>query len=396
MVLKAAWNQRYSKHRVMNLKEYIFKRNELVENFAKKSKIWQSDIMIAKFNIVSACLSNYLPKVALQAHRKIFKDIFLHQQLSLFDQHFNELPDYVVYENLNAEIWEILKKGPSIICTFHTGSYRLLNLFLAKHNIAYSLVTSNSVMTQHGISFKKMYNEVSSDILIEEGLKIIDCENANSGLEIIKDIKKGRKILIYIDGNSGSGRETINNSNKCEINFLNQKIFARLGIGYLAHRMQIPILTIVSYRNSINEIRLKFFDPIFSDEKQEKTLSAKKVTQDIYDFVAPIIQQYPEQWEAWLYLHKVADTRGTNLNLVPDHLMSPIENKKLHFNASCFGIFKIATSYFLFTKATYKSYQIEESVYNLLKRCSEQPVLRKEILLVEFAELYKRNVIVPL
>ena len=98
----------------MNLKEYIFKRNELVENFAKKSKIWQSDIMIAKFNIVSASLSNYLPNVALQAHHKIFKDIFLHQQLSLFDQHFNELPDYVVYENLNAEIWEILKKLPNI------------------------------------------------------------------------------------------------------------------------------------------------------------------------------------------------------------------------------------------------------------------------------------------
>ena len=35
----------------------------------------------------------------------------------------------------SKEIWDILRTKNSIICTFHTGSYRLINLFLAKNKM---------------------------------------------------------------------------------------------------------------------------------------------------------------------------------------------------------------------------------------------------------------------
>lgn len=378
----------------MQLEEYLIQRNEIVNNFSKKSKVWQEDIMIAKFNIVSACLSNYLPNIPQEEHTQIFKNIFIHQKLSMFEQSFYELPDYVAYENLNAQIWNLLKKRTSIICTFHTGSYRLINLFLAKNKIPYSLVVSKDAIATQGSTFKKMFNELNKSENTQEGLKIIDAESPNSLLQMIRDLKSGRNLVLYIDGNSGSGIETINNNNNCVVNFLNKKIYARQGIAFLAHRMQIPILTVASYRESLNEIKLKFFDPIFSDREQDRDAFIKNTTQNIYDLIAPIIKKYPEQWEAWLYLHKVADTTENIFDIDSESTILPQANDRFRFNSSCFGIFKIIKESFLFKKSNYKSYRISDSVYDVLNMCMTEPVMGNQIFIAEFAELYKSRVLV--
>jgi len=379
----------------MILEEYIFKKKELVTKFAQKSKVWNEEIMIAKFNIVSACLSNYLPEINVNVHKQLFRKIFLHQQLSIFEQSFFELPDYVVYENLNTQIWNLLSNGASIICTFHTGSYRLINLFLAKNKIPFSLVVSKDMIEREGELLKGMYDEYNKPDNTQEGFRLIDAESPSSGLQMIKDLKQGRNLVIYVDGNIGAGNETINNNNSCEINFLHSKIFARQGVGFLAHILQVPVLTVASYRKSINEIKLKFFDPVFPDVNKDRALFAKKVMQEIYDLAAPIVKEYPEQWEAWLYLHKVITPTGNDIIIAPENINLPDTNDKLRFNSSCFGIFKIVSNCFLFKKSNYKSYKISDAVYNLLVSSTFNPIPSSEVVLNEFAELYVNKVLVP-
>lgn len=379
----------------MILEEYILKKTELVTKFAQKSKLWNEDIMIAKFNIVSACLSNYLPEISPSEHLRIFKNIFLHQQLSKFEQSFFELPDYIGYENLTTQIWSLLNKGASIICTFHTGSYRLINLFLAKNKIPFSLVVSKEMIAVEGDSLKEMYEMLNKLDNSHEGLKLIDAESPSSGLQMIKDLKQGRNLVIYVDGNVGAGNETINNNNSCEINFLHHKIFVRQGVGVLAHALQVPLVTVASYRKSINEIKLKFFDPIFSDVNLDRAQFTKKNMQEIYDLVAPIIIEYPDQWEAWLYLHKVTAPNGNDIIIALENTNLPDTNDKLRFNSSCFGIFKIVSDCFLFKKSNYKSYKISDAVYNLLVSSAFKPIPSSEVVLNEFAELYVNKVLVP-
>jgi lauroyl/myristoyl acyltransferase len=375
----------------MDLDEYIIKRNDIINSFDRKAKLWHDDLMLAKFNIVSACLSNYLPHIRYNEHEKIFKNIFLHQQLSIFEQSFYDLPDYVVYENMNAEIRGMLEKGGSIICTFHTGSYRLINLFLAKHKIPFSLVLSKEAMETQGESFKSMFIELNKDSTKQIDLKLIDAESPTSALQMIKDIKKGRNLVIYVDGNTGAGAETSNNQNHCNIDFLNQKIFARQGVGFLAHMLQAPVLTVASFRKSISDIRLRFYDPIFPDKGEDKVIEAKRITKNIFNLVAPLIKEYPEQWDAWFYLHKVSDVQE-QVSEIPKPY--PASNDKLIFNSSSFGIFKIIQSSFLFKKSNYKSYKISNQVYTQLIKCTTGPVKRKEINIPEFGELYKNNVLV--
>ena len=120
----------------------------------------------------------------------------------------------------------------------------------------------------------------------------------------------------------------------------------------------------------------------------------KKTTQDIYDLIAPIIKQYPEQWEAWLYLHKVADTTDNNHDSNDELIILPEDNDKLRFNSSSFGIFKIFKDSFLFKKSNYKSYRISDAVYDLLAGCMSEPIMRNQILIAEFTELLKSKVLV--
>lgn len=378
----------------MDLEEYILKRNEIINKFDRKSKLWQDDMMVAKFNIVSAGLSNYLPQINHAEHVNIFKNIFLHQQLSIFEQSFYELPDYVVYENLNAEVRRLLEKGGAIICTFHTGSYRLINLFLAKNKIPFSLVLSKEAIETQGESFKKIFTELNSEDPEQANLKLIDAESPESALQMIKDIRKGRCLVIYVDGNTGSGSETINNQNHCNIDFLHQKIFARQGVGFLSHMLQIPVLTVASFRKSINDIRLRFFNPIFPDMEEDRATAAGKMTQNIFDLITPIIKEYPEQWDAWMYLHKVCNVVNVPAHAFIPEMALPNANDKVIFNSASFGIFKIVQNSFLFKKSSYKSYKISHEVYRHLRKCARKPVARNEINIPEFGELYENNVLV--
>ena len=59
--------------------------------------------------------------------------------------------------------------------------------------------------------------------------------------------------------------------------------------------------------NKNKKIECDTFDPIVPDSNKERNVFAEETTQQIYDLAAPLIKAYPEQWEGWLYIHKVAN-----------------------------------------------------------------------------------------
>jgi hypothetical protein len=194
-----------------------------------------------------------------------------------------------------------------------------------------------------------------------------------------------------MDGNTGAGAATTKNDNRCSVNFLGQQIFARKGIAFLAHAANIPIITAASYRVSWGDIRLKFFDPIFPDLNKERGLFAEETTQVIYNLVAPLIKQYPEQWEAWLYIHKVAHIVNIDKDKTDKKVNS--ETEKIKLDSFRFGIFKLNGSSFLLRKNTYSFYEISNSLYDILVKCDNGYVRKDCIDYTLFNQLYEQGVI---
>jgi lauroyl/myristoyl acyltransferase len=377
----------------MKSKEYDTKRNELIKSFDNFS-IKDDEGLTAQFNIVSASLSNFLPGIPFTSHLEIYKNILLHKKLSIFEQQSYDVLDYLTIENDGNAISVFLKKQPCIICTFHTGSYRVINLLLTKYNIPFSLAIGKEIGESEGHLFSSIFNKLA-DTSSPEQFKIINAENPKAGLQMLRELKHGRTLVLYIDGNSGAGIDTVENENSCLVNFMEQQIYARKGIAFLSFVANVPILTAASYRASWDDIRLRFFDPILPSCSPDRESFAIEGTQSLYDLVSPVIKSYPEQWEGWLYIHKTAKVKddAVSTTLIDNHLSA---KDSLCFNSSQFGIFKVSSTTFLFRKRAYLFYEIDNEVYKQLIECIARPLRKEDFEERLFDQLYSHGVLMKL
>ncbi|HEX7904913.1 MAG TPA: hypothetical protein VF487_13635 [Chitinophagaceae bacterium] len=371
--------------------EYFQAKESLLQNFSKGFRINENEQLNGQFTLISAGLSNYLPSISFQQHEEIFKTLLLHKKLSALEQGSSDALALTTIEDYTDEIEDILKNKAAIICTFHTGSYRLINLYLAKKGIPFSLVIGKEVMNQEGGDFLSLYKDNSCN---KNGFRIIDAEDPHSALQMLRQLKSGNNLMIYLDGNVGAGNQTIQNDNNCLINFLEQKIYARKGVGYLAHAAGVPIIPVVCYRKSWSDIYLKFFNPIYPNSDFPRNEYAEKITQFLYDLVSPFIIQYPEQWEAWLYLHKIAHIINHEVDEHQNKKVSFNRPEQVLFNAERFGLYKISGRPFLFQKSTYFSYPIDRELYQFLGECISKPIGTEKIDEHLFNDLLGRRVLI--
>lgn len=373
----------------MSPQNYLEVRNELVSSF-HNFNIEENETLNSQFNLVSASLSNFLPGIPFSSHAGIYQNILLHKKLSILEQESFEIFDFVETEGLHDNILSTLKNKPSIVCTFHTGSYRVINLFLAKHKIPFTLVIGKLISEQEGSTFSKLYDQLNA--ANENGFRIINAESPVAGIQMLRELKQKRTLVLYIDGNSGAGSKTNENENSCTVQFLQSQIFARKGIAFLAHTAGVPLITVASDRPALEKIRLRFFEAILPDQTMDRDEFAKRSTQQIFDYVMPLITSYPEQWEGWLYLHKVANVKAPRATIEYSNNIN-MANEKLVFNCNQFGIFKVQNISFLLRKADYSLYEISTELFDRLKECKHRPAGR-EYFEHSFHELYGQGVLV--
>lgn len=374
----------------MSATNFIVKRNEIVQHYLKESLVNNDDNLYGQYTIVSANLSNYLPNLDPDKHMELFVNLMIHKKVSKLEQTDMTGLQYLQAEGFWDDASNLLRNQPSIICTFHTGSYRMLNLFLAKMQIPFTLVVGNSIMQEEGNDYISIYNDAIGHKNIE-GLKIIDAESPKSALLMLRELKRGRSLVLYLDGNTGAGVATSKNNNQCLVNFLHQQLFARKGIAFLAHVANVPIIPVINYRKSWNDVRLKFHPPMAPDQNIDRERFAMETTQHLYDLVSEVVRSYPEQWEAWLYLHKVANI--INKRTSPQ---GQSNGSFLKFDLSRFGVFKINKNSFLFQKDTYTSFPINHSLFRQLKKNIKNPINPADIKKEYLEELCENGVLIYL
>lgn len=244
------------------------------------------------------------------------------------------------------------------------GSYRLINLFLIKYKIAYSLVISKRLLKEQGNDYLDFYTkQCDSD---EVRFEIIDADSPTSTINMVKHLKKGRSLLIYTDGNLGTGVDIENSRNTCLINFLSQRIYARTGVAYLSYLLSVPIIPVFSYINTQKKDVLKFEEIIMPNPNSTRLEYCNYLTRLIYGNAEALIRKYPDQWEGWLYLHKIAVIDKIFENKCSCFSLKNTSNTNLIFNKLDFGLFQIGGTYYLFQKKGYKSYEIQKDLYKLL------------------------------
>ena len=355
----------------------------------KKEEVFTS----GKFNLMSASLYNFLPKITYDKHEGIFRNISINQKLSSLEQGYLNIQNRIVYENFSPDLLNTLKNNNGIICTFHLGSYRLINQFLLLNKMPLTIVASKAVVELQTDDFMNIRDKV--DAQDSDLIKIIDAESEHAITKILRDIKAGRILVFYIDGNMGTGENSPNNPNLINVSFLGKRLLVRKGIAYISHLAKVPIYTVACFRKKLDDIRIHFFDPIYPVSFSNRNKYAEFATQKIYHYIEPIIKKYPEQWEAWLYIHKAINfSNEPDKEEIMSDLSIPIESSLFVLNLREFGVFNLLECTYLFRKKGFKSYLIDLNLFDFLKKSITKPIKRTEINEVVFSQLYQNRVLI--
>jgi lauroyl/myristoyl acyltransferase len=362
----------------MTQQEYVTRKQELIHQSSSRFNLTKDDKLNRTLNFVSANFLNFIPSLPIEEHEDAFKKIFVHQSLSVLDeQHIDVLDKNVEIEGMDNEGLEYLRNNPAIICTFHMGSSRLLNHYLAKNGVNLTLVLSDFSMKANGGFFNKMYEGYKKlSGFKEDRISIISVDEPNAVRKMLGELKNGRKLLIYIDGNSGSGNKNIQNENSCEIDFLEESIYARAGVAYLSYLAQVPIVEAVSYRKNWEDIVLKFNKFIEPNRNVDRETYFQTTTEGIYKRFSEVLRQHPEQWEGWLNLHEVINPKAFKNTASVINNKAELSEKQLILNKYNFGVFNIDDDHFLFDKKKYNSFKINRNIYKKLFNSHIEPIDR--------------------
>ncbi len=324
--------------------------------FAPISSLWY------KFQVVSASFHNFLPSLEYREHEPNFIRLLENQKRTYAEQYISGLPDKLKVRFHGYTLQDI-KDRPGIICTFHSGSFRMIGHYLAENGISFVLLVSKDGLQREDELASRKYDERQRQML---GLDLIDANDSNSLFRITRELRKGKSILIYADGNTGTGDER-SGHNLLSIPFLNQQIRARAGAAFISHLTSVPIYPVISTRQWKYVPCLDFFRPILPDKKLNRQVFAEQAISRIYKYLEKAVEKKPWQWEAWLYLHEHAGIT----NPIPEQESLPIraEGKKkrqVRFNEQDYSFFSVYGKYFLFRKSNYQCFEIERWLYQRL------------------------------
>lgn len=333
--------------------------------------------------LFSANLTNFLPQVRESEHESLYTNLLRNLSLEKFDRQLMHLSDVSALEGDLSLINN--PKKPFIFCTFHIGSYRLIANALLRKGYQFSTLVRQEIFETKRAEFKEYCTNMHDTFQTPSKVNILNAEDPRVLLQMTRELKAGRSLLVYIDGDTGSGEE-----HKTVVDFLNQQIKVRKGIPYASYLSGVPILPIVQYRKQNLQNVLRIGKPIAIKKNEGREEFSQRSLRAIYKYFGGYIKKYPDQWEGWTYIHNAMVIRPESNTTTTYNL-----NRKANyrFNQSRYRIFELESNYLLFDRSAYETFEITADMKHYLST----PVVRNPIKTLGaniFGELLTRSILV--
>jgi predicted LPLAT superfamily acyltransferase len=217
---------------------------------------------------------------------------------------------------------------------------------LAEAGIPFSLVVNHEVYTQEGANFKTGFDRFKSSSSQSFGL--INAEESDALFKMLRAFKSGQNLLIYVDGNTGTGTK---NTNNLVVDFMQGRLSVRKGVAVLASVLKCPIYPVSCIRPALDEVHFKMHKVLFGHEAADREAFVRQSMQQLYNNLASLLKKDPFQWECWLYLHQFL------VLLKADVPPVQIKIKELG-DARLWGLFNIGDEHFALHKPSFSSFDI--------------------------------------
>lgn len=275
-------------------KSQVKKIREDIDNV----RITDSIAWYRRFALFSTNLGLMLPDLPFSEHQKLFKKTVINQHLSFLDEAFQHIVPHK-WRDGNELDWDNLNQQPSIVVTYHTGSYRLLSYLLLRYGVSVALLLSRDVLNKQGASMVERMNSLDYNV----NLQLIDAENPRAGLRLIRALRDGYTVMAYLDGNTGTAIRA-GNDNLLVLDFLGGRIKVRKGLAYLAERASVPLRSVLPVRKTGRYVELWLNRDYCPKQDMNGNNFVENATRSLYTDLAQIIKKEPWQWDQWFFLHE--------------------------------------------------------------------------------------------
>lgn len=336
-------------------------RKSIKEVTAQKEIKKREEEQTKDFHFMSANLSRFMPEIPKEDHWEIYLDIITTMRLREFDlteiQQFSDQ----VGKNLDSE----MDPEPKIYITCHLGFCKAAISVLILNGIdKIALIVDENTYNKQAKTILEINERFCKMFQITNSLKVINVEKANTVIEISQLIKKGYSLYAYLDGNSGY-KGVYNKEKTIKVNFLADHLYSRTGLAKIAYFTKTPIVPFITY---YSEDKLHPHVHFFEEIPVERTVNiddfADRTIRQIYSHFEKYIKKYPNQWEAWFYLHKYL---SNDILLNKDQTIDILQLGKKDIESGHFAVFKIDDNAYLFDRLRYHVYPVSHEQFTLLK-----------------------------
>lgn len=318
---------------------------------------------LMKFTTFSANVQNILPAVPRSEHETLFRELLLQQAFTTFDQQCLTAGDLVKTSGVRNGFTK--NDGPKIYCTYHLGSYRLLTSVLFRKGVDCVLLVGSNMNHSQGEGMTEHIEALRQKHGLTNLFRVVEAGNPSTGLTILRELKAGRSLIVYVDGSPETAPEAGEEDKFLSVRFGQRRVLTRKGVAYLSHAAGVPILPVVSYRQPDFMNVLHCLNPIRPIAKSDREIYCKEAMQQLYDAFWPYVKRYPGQWEGWNYIHSFLEpevSSNMSINLRPS---------RPTFNEDRYTLCDLEQAPILYDRRLYQTYEITEDLRDLLLNINE-------------------------
>ncbi|MBD2754063.1 lysophospholipid acyltransferase family protein [Spirosoma validum] len=332
---------------------------------------------------VSTNLTNFMPELPMSDHERIYLQVVVNHAARAHDRQLvdDRAVDYLQPEGNLTFLEPAEKRKPKIFCTYHLGSYQSIVGILAREGIDMAMVVDTNTVQKQSEETIKTVSRINELNNVSSRMRILDAERPDIGICMAQALRQGYSIVIYIDGNSGTGGIYKRGPKTLMVPFLNQELCSRTGIALTSFALKVPIIPMVSYYEWINGSRTPrflFFDPIAPASGVVQTDYVADTTRSLYALLETYLRRYVDQWESWLYVHKFLDFDSLSKGQQSAYASDVANDDRVYFQENRYGLFKMDVTSYLMDKRTYRIVAIHADLFSILQDL-RQPQLLSDV-----------------
>lgn len=321
---------------------------------------------------ISANLFHLRPDLPVDSHAQITRRIYFHQRRAHLDQfHLDALVPGV--HEIGPQVTIPLAGTPAIVCTYHYGAYRLVLPHLLLRRVKVAMLIDRRVADAQGAEFEGILRGFCTRWnLPQDYFRIHDTSRPSMLLSLRRDLRAGYTVLVFIDGNIGSDRDTGEGEHTVPVPFLGATLHSRTGVAVLSHLAKVPIVPVLMKRSEHDELshELHALAPIGPGSGERKDY-VRHACAAMWQPLDDALRADPLPWESWRYVDRSLDL----VQLQARHPASPSDGDPLRviLNEERFALDASHAEPVLFDRVTYRLRPLSPSLLRFLEQFRGTP-----------------------